>query len=96
MTLLKLTTELLNPTDPSASAKQAVEAAAQAVLAVRVAWQSTGKTLVHLYDPDKMPADLLAAHQTLDRAVDGCYGIRKGFASEGERGGWLFGRWGDF
>jgi hypothetical protein len=26
-----------------------------------------------MYDPDKMPADLRAAHHALDMAVDGCY-----------------------
>lgn len=32
-----------------------------------------GRTLAELYDPDKMPAKLLAAHQALDRAVDRLY-----------------------
>ena len=32
-----------------------------------------GRTLAELYDPDKMPARLLAAHQALDRAVDRLY-----------------------
>jgi hypothetical protein len=30
-------------------------------------------TLAELYDPLKMPADLLEAHQTLDKAVDRLY-----------------------
>lgn len=32
-----------------------------------------GKTLAELYDPDKMPAGLLEAHQALDSAVDKLY-----------------------
>ncbi|CAI0872061.1 Type I restriction-modification system methyltransferase subunit [Serratia plymuthica] len=32
-----------------------------------------GRTLAELYDPNKMPATLLAAHQALDKAVDRLY-----------------------
>ena len=32
-------------------------------------------SLASLYDPDKMPADLLAAHQALDAAVEAAYGV---------------------
>ncbi|AGP46738.1 hypothetical protein SOD10_07800 [Serratia plymuthica] len=32
-----------------------------------------GRTLAELYDPDKMPPELLATHQTLDKAVDRLY-----------------------
>lgn len=32
-----------------------------------------GYTLAQLYDPDKMPPELLIAHQTLDKAVDRLY-----------------------
>lgn len=32
-----------------------------------------GRTLAELYDPDKMPAELLTAHQALDEAVDRLY-----------------------
>ncbi len=83
------------PDAPEAAAVQAVEAAAQGVLEVRKVNQAGGKSLADLYDPLKMPAELLAAHQRLDRAVDGCYGIRKGFQSEARRVGWLFERWGE-
>lgn len=44
-----------------------------------------GKYLAFLYDPDKMPADLLAAHRALYRAVDACYGVEQPFASEVKR-----------
>jgi hypothetical protein len=49
-------------------------------------------TLADLYDPLTMPADLLAAHKTLDRAVDACYG-KKNFKSEPERLEFLFDRY---
>ena len=32
-------------------------------------------TLAQLYDPDKMPVDLLAAHKALDAAVEAAYGV---------------------
>lgn len=83
------------PDAPEAAAVQAVEAAAQGVLDVRKLHQAGGKSLADLYDPLKMPAELLAAHQRLDLAVDACYGIKKGFQSEAGRVGWLFGRWGE-
>lgn len=34
------------------------------------------QTLGELYDPDKMPADLRAAHQTVDDLVDSIYSTR--------------------
>ena len=50
-----------------------IEQAAQAILDAREA--HSGKTLADLYDPDKMPADLLAAHKALDAAVEEAYGV---------------------
>lgn len=81
------------PDAHQAAALQAVEAAAQAVLDVRKPHQADGASLTDLCDPLKMPAELLAAHQRLDLAVDACYGIKKVFLSEAGRVGWLFGRW---
>ena len=75
--------------------KAAVEAAAQTVLDVRAKYLSMGKNLAQLYDPTKMPADLLQAHWALDRAVDGCYGLQKAFASEAKRVAWLFRLYGE-
>jgi hypothetical protein len=49
----------------------AIEAAAQAVLDVRV--QFPQSTLADLYDPLSMPPVLVKAHQALDRAVDVAY-----------------------
>ncbi|MBX2889310.1 MAG: class I SAM-dependent DNA methyltransferase [Saprospiraceae bacterium] len=94
------------PTATTPDQKAAVEAAAQAVLDVRAHWlnptpdpspdtsgrgDAAPRNLAQLYDPDKMPADLLAAHQALDRAVDACYGVKKPFASEAKRVAYLFG-----
>lgn len=50
-----------------------IEECAQAVLDARTA--HPGKTLADLYDPDKMPADLLSAHKALDAAVEAAYGV---------------------
>lgn len=58
-----------------------IEACAQAVLDARAA--HPGKTLADLYDPDKMPADLLAAHKALDAAVEVAYGVD--FSGDEER-----------
>ncbi|WP_165045396.1 class I SAM-dependent DNA methyltransferase [Adlercreutzia sp. ZJ138] len=53
--------------------KPVIEQAAQAVLDARAA--HPGWSLAQLYDPDKMPADLLKAHKTLDAAVEAAYGV---------------------
>lgn len=59
--------------DPTPEEKQMIEEAAQSVLDARVA--HPGKSLAELYDPDKMPPDLLAAHKALDKAVEDAYGV---------------------
>ncbi|MBK9251955.1 MAG: hypothetical protein IPM70_08710 [Proteobacteria bacterium] len=64
--------------------------AAQGVLDARAAHGSS--TLADLYDPLTMPADLLKAHQKVDRAVDAAYG-RKDFKTEAERVAFLFERY---
>ena len=58
---------------PATEQRQTIEEAAQMILDVREAHQ--GKTLAELYDPDKMPPDLLAAHEALDKAVERAYGV---------------------
>lgn len=75
------------PSTPTAAQREAVEAAAQDVLDARA--NHPGSSLADLYDPLTMPADLVKAHQALDRAVDRCY-RSKAFGSEGERVGYLF------
>jgi very-short-patch-repair endonuclease len=67
-----------------------IEAAAQAVLDARAA--HPGASLADLYDPLAMPADLLKAHQTLDKAVDAAYGY-KDAATDAARVAFLFARY---
>ena len=67
--------------DPSDAQRIEIEARAQAVLDARDA--HPGKSLADLYDPDKMPADLLAAHRALDAAVEAAYGV--GFQGDEEK-----------
>lgn len=76
------------PENPSAKHKQAIEAAAQAVLDART--QFPDSTLADLYDPLTMPPVLLKAHQSLDKAVDAAYG-KTNFMNEAERVSFLFG-----
>ena len=70
------------PVEPGPTERQALEAAAQAVLDARAA--HPGSTLADLYDPLAMPADLRAAHRHLDRLVDRLY-RRKPFKHDTER-----------
>ncbi|MDD5396621.1 MAG: N-6 DNA methylase [Candidatus Moranbacteria bacterium] len=65
----------------------AVEKCAQEVLNVREKYPNS--SLADLYDPLTMPADLVKAHQNLDRAVDSAYG-KKTFNSSAERMNFLF------
>lgn len=67
--------------------KKEVDYLAEEVLFIRE--NHTEKTLAEMYDPDKMPVDLQAAHQALDLAVDNCYRDAP-FANDEERLEWLF------
>ncbi|HRK78081.1 MAG TPA: class I SAM-dependent DNA methyltransferase [Thiobacillus sp.] len=78
------------PDKPSDKTRQAIEAAAQAVLDARAHFP--GATLADLYDPLTMPPALLRAHQKLDAAVDRAYG-KTGFKSDAERVAFLFQRY---
>ena len=51
--------------------KSEIEEAATNVLLVRENYPE--KTLADLYDPEKMPEDLRAAHEELDAIVESCY-----------------------
>lgn len=51
--------------------KKEIETAAENVLITREYYPE--KTLAELYDPDKMPKDLLEAHKKLDDIVESCY-----------------------
>jgi hypothetical protein len=76
------------PENSSAEKVKAIETAAQDVLGVRAKYPNS--SLADLYDPLTMPADLVKAHQNLDRAVDSAYGKRT-FNSSAERMEFLFG-----
>lgn len=58
---------------PTIEQKQKIEQLAQSILDIRGSYP--GKSLADLYDPDKMPSDLLAAHKALDKAVEEAYGV---------------------
>lgn len=62
-----------NPTDEN---KKQVEYYAQAVLDARD--NHPEDSLATLYDPNKMPDDLLSAHELLDAAVEKAYGVDYG------------------
>ena len=79
------------PVDATSEQEAVVEEKAQVVLDVRKKHQDTGLSLAKLYDPNTMPADLLKAHQALDKAVDACYGVKRVFSSEAKRVAFLFG-----
>ncbi len=51
--------------------RQEIEEAATDVLLAREDYP--GKTLAELYDPEKMPQELKAAHEHLDDVVESCY-----------------------
>ena len=55
----------------SSEKKTEIEEAAENILVTREFYPD--KTLADLYDPDKMPEDLLAAHKKLDDIVESCY-----------------------
>ncbi|HEV1993976.1 MAG TPA: type IIL restriction-modification enzyme MmeI, partial [Candidatus Acidoferrum sp.] len=59
------------PEQPKAKQREAVQAAAQAVLDARKVFPEA--TLADLYDPLAMPPVLVKTHADLDRAVDLCY-----------------------
>lgn len=59
--------------DADDNQKQKIEQLAQSILDIRDSYPD--KSLADLYDPDKMPNDLLAAHKALDKAVEEAYGV---------------------
>lgn len=60
---------------PDAEEKQqkAIAKTAQGILDARA--NHPGATLADLYDPERMPADLCAAHEANDAAVESAYGV---------------------
>lgn len=75
------------PENVSDEHKKKVEDCAQRVLDTRLRFPNS--SLADLYDPNAMPAELVKAHDALDRSVDVCYGRR--FANKEERIEFLFG-----
>lgn len=53
--------------------RKMIEVCAQAILDIRSIHSDS--SLADLYDPGKMPSDLLAAHKALDKAVEEAYGV---------------------
>ena len=62
--------------------KKRIELCAKDILAVREKYSEN--TMEELYDPDKMPMDLLKAHESLDLIVESCY-HKKPFESDEQR-----------
>lgn len=58
--------------DLSATARAAIAEAARTIVAARTA--HPGMALADLYDPGRSPADLRAAHDRVDAAVDALFG----------------------
>lgn len=75
------------PSNINAKLKKAVETKSKKVLDERV--KHPTKSLAELYNPKKMPVDLLKAHQALDKAVDLCYSTQS-FKTEKKRMEFLF------
>jgi len=74
----------------NAKNKAKIESAAQTVLDARAI--HTNASLADLYDPLTMPANLLKAHQALDKVVDAAYGY-KSAATDAARVAFLFERY---
>ena len=62
--------------------KKRIELCVQEILRVREKYSE--RTMAELYDPDKMPKDLLEAHHSLDLVIEACY-RRKPFENDEQR-----------
>lgn len=67
--------------------KKHIEFCVQEILRVREKYSE--RTMAELYDPDKMPKDLLDAHHSLDMVIESCY-RRKPFENDEQRLAHLF------
>jgi len=76
--------------EASDAKRKHIESLAEEVLLIREDYPD--KSLADLYDPDKIPAPLLAAHKALDRAVEALYRERP-FRDASERLEHLFARY---
>lgn len=86
----KITYNNLPWPEPDDKQRATIDAAAQTVLDGRAAHPQA--SLADLYDPLTMPANLLKAHQVLDKAVDAAYGY-KGANTDAARVAFLFERY---
>lgn len=59
--------------NPTIEQRKVIETCAKSILDIRDNYSN--KSLASLYDPNKMPGDLLAAHKALDTAVEFAYGV---------------------
>ena len=62
--------------------KKQIELRVQEILRIREKYSE--KTMAELYDPDKMPKDLLDAHHSLDMVIESCY-YKKPFENDEQR-----------
>ncbi|WP_301583713.1 DNA methyltransferase [Halomonas alkaliantarctica] len=76
--------------EASAHKRKEIERLGRAVILARAAHPD--KTMAQLYDPDKMPENLLEAHQALDEAVEKLYRDRP-FRDSAERQEYLLARY---
>lgn len=67
--------------------KKRIELCVQEILRIREKYSE--RTMAKLYDPDKMPKDLLEAHHSLDLVIESCY-RRKPFENDEQRLAHLF------
>jgi NAD-specific glutamate dehydrogenase len=77
------------PESPTSKQQASIEDAGKVVLDAREEHLKNGETLADLYNPLAMPASLVKAHETLDRAVDRCYRTQP-FSNDRQRIEWLF------
>lgn len=71
--------------------KEALKQSGRKIMKVRAS--CFGKSLADLYDPDKMPADLWAAHRANDALLEGLYNKGQTFANDTQRLEHLFRRY---
>lgn len=90
-TRIRYSAELCYNTFPfpkiSEQQKKRIELCVQDILRVRESYSE--KTMAELYNPDKMPEDLLAAHHSLDLVIESCY-RKKPFENDEQRLAHLF------
>jgi len=74
---------------PNISKRKMEELTQRALSIIEVREKYSDRTLAELYDPDKMPLELIEAHKTNDEAVERCYRVTP-FNNQEERLEYLF------